>query len=216
MSAPLGWLLHFATCPWHAQRINFYVFIQHHPSTSYSSLMRRYSLSLSRSIPSEWPMFICRELRRNRRLLLTDSSIGYTSDLLQVTHGVRSPYQSWDVHCIVHSWYLWNPEWEWTARATAMRCMLSSNMLPAIRQIAGEQFIFQQDNVPAHRARDTVEIFRRSTPQFIAPDLCPPNSTDLNPVYYKIWGVMQEWVYKTLIRDMEDLKRRLNTVWSGV
>jgi len=33
-------------------------------------------------------------------LLLTDSSVrSYTSDLQQVTHGVRSPYQSWDVHC---------------------------------------------------------------------------------------------------------------------
>jgi len=93
--------------------------------------------------------------------------------------------------------------------------LLSSNMLPAIRQIAGEQFIFQQDNVPAYRARDTVEFLRRSMPQFIAPDLWPPNSTDLNPVYYKIWGVMQEWVCKTRIRDVDDLKRRLNTAWSG-
>ena len=33
----------------------------------------------------------------------------------------------------------------------------------------------------------------------------PPNSPDLNPVYYKIWGSMQEMVYKTKIWDIEDL-----------
>jgi len=41
--------------------------------------------------------------------------------------------------------------------------LLSDKMLPAIRQIAGEQFSFQQDNMPAHRTRDTVEFLRRST-----------------------------------------------------
>ena len=30
-------------------------------------------------------------------------------------------------------------------------------------------FIFQQDSAPAHRARDTVDFLRRSTPQFITP-----------------------------------------------
>jgi len=62
--------------------------------------------------------------------------------------------------------------------------LLSNNMLPALCQIDGEQFIFQQDNMLAHRAG---EFFRRSSSQFITPDLWPPNSTDLNPVYYKIW-----------------------------
>jgi len=32
----------------------------------------------------------------------------------------------------------------------------------AIRSIAGDVFAFQQDNAPAHRARDTVELFLRS------------------------------------------------------
>jgi len=45
-----------------------------------------------------------------------------------------------------------------------------SNMYPAIRTIAGDMFVFQQDNAPAHRARDTVELLRHETPQFISPD----------------------------------------------
>jgi len=59
--------------------------------------------------------------------------------------------------------------------------LLAKHMLPAIRQIAGDHFIFQQDSAPAHPARDTVEFLRRSTPQFITPDLWPPNSPDPQP-----------------------------------
>ena len=33
----------------------------------------------------------------------------------------------------------------------------------------GEVFVFQQDNAPAHRARDTVQFLRHETPQFISP-----------------------------------------------
>ena len=94
--------------------------------------------------------------------------------------------------------------------------LLAKHMLPTIRQIAGDHFIFQQDSATVHRTRDTVDFLRRSTPQFITPGLWPPNSPDLNPVYYKIWGVMQDRVYKTAIRDLDDLKRRLIAEWSGL
>ena len=43
--------------------------------------------------------------------------------------------------------------------------LLVKHMLPAIRQIAGDHFIFQQDSAPAHRAGDTVDFLRRSTGQ---------------------------------------------------
>jgi len=64
-------------------------------------------------------------------------------------------------------------------------------MLPAIRSIAGELFIFQQVSTPVHSARETLTLLEG----FIGPDLWPPNSTDLNPVDYKISAVMQERVY---------------------
>jgi len=94
--------------------------------------------------------------------------------------------------------------------------LLSQQLLPAIRQISGEFFIFQQDNAPAHRARDTTNLLERDTPAFISPDLWPPNSPDLNPVDYKVWGVMQHRVDQTKVKDLDDLKRRLIGVWAGV
>ena len=94
--------------------------------------------------------------------------------------------------------------------------LLSQQLLPAIRQISGEFFSFQQDSAPAHRARETIRLLEREMPAFILPDLWPPSSPDLNPVDYKIWGTMQQLVYQTKVEDVGDLKRRLIDVWSDV
>jgi hypothetical protein len=88
------------------------------------------------------------------------------------------------------------------------------HMLPAIRHLAGDVFVFQQDSAPAHRARTTLEYLRQATPDFISPDLWPPNSPDLNPV--EIWGCLQERMYQQRVRDVDQLKQRLVEVWSDL
>ena len=80
-------------------------------------------------------------------------------------------------------------------------------MLPDIRAISGDFFIFQQDNAPAHRARETVTLLREVS-AFTAPNLWLPNSPNLNPVDYKVWGTMQDRVYRAKVRDVDDLKQR--------
>ena len=42
--------------------------------------------------------------------------------------------------------------------------LLTQKLLSAIRSIAGDMFVFQQDNAPAHRAHDRVQLLRRETP----------------------------------------------------
>jgi len=49
--------------------------------------------------------------------------------------------------------------------------LLKKQLLPTIRWIPGDMFIFLQDNAPAYRARDTVEFLKRETLAFICPDL---------------------------------------------
>jgi len=49
--------------------------------------------------------------------------------------------------------------------------LLMQDLLPAIHSIAGDVFVFQQDNAPAHRAHDTVELLQSETPGFIGPDM---------------------------------------------
>jgi len=74
--------------------------------------------------------------------------------------------------------------------------LLTQKLLPVIRSIAGDMFVFQQDTAPAHRAHDTVELLRRGTPQLISPDMWPANSRDLNPVDNCVWGMLQGRVYR--------------------
>jgi len=74
-------------------------------------------------------------------------------------------------------------------------------------------YTFQQDGAPAYRARDTVQLLTRETPDFIPPSLWSPNSPDLNPVDYPIWGVLQERVYRENIRTPDELRQRITEEW---
>jgi len=87
-------------------------------------------------------------------------------------------------------------------------------MLPSIRSIAGDAYVFQQDNAPVRRARQMVELLQCETSKFIAPGLWIPNSPDLNPVDYQIRVVMQDCVYQIPVRDVTDLKQCLTDIWN--
>jgi len=83
--------------------------------------------------------------------------------------------------------------------------LLTRDLPPDIKQYSN-YFTFQQDGAPAHRARETVELLKVETPDFIPPNLWPPKSPDLNPVDYKIWSLLQERVYKTSIKRKKGKK----------
>ena len=84
--------------------------------------------------------------------------------------------------------------------------LLGQHLLPVIRSVAGDFFTY---NAPAHRDGDTVEFLSRHTPDIISPLLWPPNSPDLNPVHYKVCGVLLQRVYRSRIRDA-------STTWNSV
>ena len=104
---------------------------------------------------------------------------------------------------------------------SAPEVLLKEKLLPCIKEISGDNFIFQQDSAPAHRAHDsddTIALLRRETPDFIAPDQWPLNSPDMNPVVpdYKIWAVMQERVYEKRVNHVDELCPRLLSVWHSI
>jgi len=73
--------------------------------------------------------------------------------------------------------------------------LLSQKMLPAFKSVAGDTFIFQQDNAPVHGGNESSPFSCcNERPDVIAPDLWRPNNFDLNPVD---WAVMQRRVYET-------------------
>ena len=61
-----------------------------------------------------------------------------------------------------------------------------------------------------------MEVLCRETPDFISPDLWPPNSPDLNPVDYEICAVMQRRVYQRKIHTINELKQRLIEVGAAL
>jgi len=87
--------------------------------------------------------------------------------------------------------------------------MLTQHLLPTMSHISRNMFIFQQDSAPAHRARETIELLSRDTPDFIGPEMWPPNSPDLNPVDYSIWSVMEQRIYQEHIQNTDELRQRL-------
>jgi len=64
--------------------------------------------------------------------------------------------------------------------------------------------------------RESVPLTAAIMPMIKTYRLWPPNSPDLNPVDYKVWGLLQEHVYKSPVKDMSELKQRLVEVWSAM
>ena len=90
--------------------------------------------------------------------------------------------------------------------------LLMQKLLPAIRNMSGDFIVFQQDNASAHRVRDIVALPHRETAELIGPKLWSAKSPDFNPVDYNLFGLIQERVYQTEIRNIDDLKQRLISV----
>ena len=66
----------------------------------------------------------------------------------------------------------------------------------------------------AHSARATIELSEKETPEFVRPQLWPPNSPELNLVDYSVCGLPQKKVYKTRFTDLDEMKQRLRTEWT--
>ena len=62
-------------------------------------------------------------------------------------------------------------------------------------------------------AHDTVQQLTQEMRDIIPQSLWPPNSPDLNPVDYRVWGVLQERVYTENIRILDELWQCITEKW---
>jgi len=88
--------------------------------------------------------------------LLTRACIGmslaYTSDVQRDHHGVRRSVKTW-----LHRVFFCRAGDE-DKRCLLPRRAVTQKLVPVIRQISGNEFVFQQDSAPAHCARETIEL----------------------------------------------------------
>ena len=73
----------------------------------------------------------------------------------------------------------------------------------------GQNWSFQQDSAPAHKARTTQQWLETNVPDFISTSDWPSASPDLNPLDYKLWSKLQEMACKKRHPNIESLKRSL-------
>lgn len=92
--------------------------------------------------------------------------------------------------------------------------LLNNGLLPDIRQRCGlHNWVLQQDGAPSHRSAATVAFLDANGISYIEPTMWPPNSPDLNPVDYAVWGALEQTVYKHKPRNVNELKDAIKAEW---
>lgn len=92
---------------------------------------------------------------------------------------------------------------------------LLPKLIEDCKSVLPRGFIFQQDGAPAHTAKLAQDWIAINCNEFIGKDEWPPNSPDLNPLDYHIWGAMLER-YKTVHpkpTNIDELKQVLQSIW---
>ena len=84
---------------------------------------------------------------------------------------------------------------------------------PWIDRVAeGRPYVFQQDSAPAHKAKATQEWMSANLHSHITPEFWPPNSPDLNPLDYYVWGVVERDTNKCPHNTLDSLKSAIKQV----
>lgn len=98
--------------------------------------------------------------------------------------------------------------------------MLEEEFIPVAQGLATtDDWWFMQDGAPCHRTTAAFEILDEHfhgrvigldyEPRFGCGIEWPPNSPDLNPCDYYLWGKLKDKVYRTKFRSLEQLKEKV-------
>ena len=86
-----------------------------------------------------------------------------------------------------------------------------------IDQVAqGSPHVLQQDSTPAHKAGVTQELLAQNCHDHVTPNMWPPISSDVNPMDYYVWGVVEKEANKCLHNNKESLKAPIADVMGNM
>ena len=133
----------------------------------------------------------------------TRAAAADTLDLHQVSNGVHRCVQV-GAYGLEWTWFLSMLKWRSTTHTT-VRCFW-----PVMREICDEFFIFQQGDVPAHRACRTIGLLKRDTCiHFIRCFATQQHRSE--PDWLRNMGEMQQQILQ--VHDVDKLKQCWIDVW---
>jgi transposase len=89
---------------------------------------------------------------------------------------------------------------------------LRDAFLPWLRSQKQGQFIFQQDNTPAHTENVTKQFFKDEKLKVLPWSV---NSPDLNPIE-NLWGILKRRVNKRQPKDVAELLTTTREEWTNI
>lgn len=92
--------------------------------------------------------------------------------------------------------------------------LLNTVVKPWITRVAnGRPFVWQQDSAPCHTSRKSQKWLAENFYDFASPNVWPPNSPDLNPMDYYVWGAVEKDTNRRASNTKAQLIDRIKVVF---